>query len=77
MIEMFLPPKLKTTFSALLALTVVAAATDCFAQSAEFEKRAAAMRRAISRGQQSQQIIEGPTYIVEDSAVYDLSLIHI
>ena len=68
---MFLPPKLKTTFSALLALTVVAAATDCFAQSAEFEKRAAAMRRAISRGQQSQQIIEGPTYIVEDSPVYD------
>lgn len=63
MIEMFLPPKLKTTFSALLALTVVAAATDCFAQSAEFEKRAAAMRRAISRGQQSRQVVEHHTYI--------------
>ena len=68
---MFFPPKLKTIFLALLALTIVSAATDCFAQSAEFEKRAAAMRRAISRGQQSQQIVEGSTYIVEDSAVYD------
>lgn len=67
---MFFPPKLKPIFSALLALTIVSAATDCFAQSAEFEKRAAAMRRAISRGQQSQQPVVEATYeeiIVDDS----------
>ncbi len=57
---MFFPPKLKAIFSALLALTIVTAATDCFAQTAEFEKRAAAMRRAVSRGQQN---VEQTTYL--------------
>lgn len=75
MIEMFFPPKLKTIFSAILALTIVSAATDCFAQSAEFEKRAAAMRRAISRGYQSQQIVEDSTYVevVQDDSEYESS----
>lgn len=69
---MFFPPKLKAIFSAIVVLTTVLAATDCFAQSAEFEKRAAAMRRAISRGQQSQQIVDGANYVevVQDESDY-------
>lgn len=72
---MFFPPKRKPIFSALLALAMVSAATDCFAQSAEFEKRAAAMRRAISRGRQSQQIVEEATYeeVVQDDSAYESS----
>ncbi len=59
---MFFPPKLKTIFSAMLAMVTIAAATDCFAQTAEFEKRAAAMRRARARGQQAQQTIRQTAY---------------
>ena len=52
---MFFPPKLKTILAALLAVTICATATDLMAQqSAEFEKRAAAMRRARARAMSAQ-----------------------
>jgi len=60
---MFFPPKRKAIFSALLALTIIASATDSFAQTAEFERRAAAMRRAVSRGQQKRQVIQQSSYV--------------
>lgn len=69
---MFFPPKLKAVFIAFLALSIVSAATNCFAQTAEFEKRAAAMRRAIARGQQSQQVVTETVYseVVQDRSDY-------
>ncbi len=72
---MFFPPKLKAVFIALLALSVVSAATDCFAQTAEFEKRAAAMRRAIARGQQSQQVVveSASAEVIQDDSDYETS----
>ena len=60
---MFSPPKLKTILAALLAVTICATATDLMAQqSAEFEKRAAAMRRARARAMSAQEATEQVTY---------------
>ena len=60
---MFSPPKLKPILAALLAVTICATATDLMAQqSAEFEKRAAAMRRARARAMSAQTETEQVAY---------------